>query len=493
MKNLVFVILIILLGVLTFTNEIAILTTKNGKMLEDYSILEEDAYSLTFYNIFNEMKKENVINLFFSQPDYLYDSIVSLIELEIKKKYISDKGLTIDSTNVSDIQNIDKKDIKNNVSEILGRKIKLEEMLRNQLKIENDFEDFIDNHRNELLEEFDVFYVEQYQITIPATPTELFFKETLASTPINHYIVYEKNDLNNFKDFKSSRLNGYTLCYNENSLFSIEEILDPNEFINYGLKDEIIKYYEDSLIKKWKDQYPNNFDFILTYKPLKIQDRIDKMEDQNLKRFLEIKNFYSDLIFGDEKIPEMWYISYFNILSDLEYCYVKKIDKLEELQSNLPEEYFEKNYSEIQKITEESTSSTLTNYLNFYKDIIYENSEINSIDSYLEFLNSYNDEYEKILHTKLEILNLIIQNDFDFFKSVIKDKFDLTEEEVLLMYYQEIYEYIKSLNIDKGSNVYSTLLEVLESLQSEKDSRIFENLIKEISEYLEMDKINENE
>jgi DNA mismatch repair ATPase MutL len=108
-------------------------------------------------------------------------------------------------------------------------------------------------------------------------------------------------------------------------------------------------------------------------------------------------------------------------------------------------------------------------------------------------LNSYNDEYEKILHTKLEILNLIIQNDFDFFKSVIKDKFDLTEEEVLLMYYQEIYEYIKSLNIDKGSNVYSTLLEVLESLQSEKDSRIFENLIKEISEYLEMDKINENE
>jgi hypothetical protein len=170
--------------------------------------------------------------------------------------------------------------------------------------------------------------------------------------------------------------------------------------------------------------------------------------------------------------------------------YFEKIDKLEKLNINLPEEYFEKNYSELQKITEESTNSTLTNYVDFYKNIIYENSEINSIDSYLEFLNDYKDDYEEILIYKNEILGLIVLQKYDFFIDILSDKFNLDKDQSLLKFYRSFFEYLKSLNVNKDSEVYLNLLEKLNSLNEENEEKIYNDQIKQIQAYIEM---SENE
>jgi hypothetical protein len=313
---------------------------------------------------------------------------------------------------------------------------------------------------------------------------------SLESTPTNDYIVYNKEDLKNFEDFKNFKLNGYNIFYNDDSFYSIEEILDPAKFLDYGLSEEISKYYENTLIFSWENQYPNNFDFILTYKPLKIQDRIHKLENKNFENLIELKNFYFDIIFNEEEIPELWYISYYNILRELDTLFLEKIDKLESLDESLPEEFFEKNYSELQKITEESTNSTLTNYINFYKDIIYENSEINSLDSYLEFLNNYKSDYEEILIYKNEILGLIILQNYDFFVGILADRFDLTEDLALVEFYNYFFEYLKSMEVGKDSNVYLALLENLNLLNGENEEKLFSDIINNIQKHIEM---NENE
>jgi len=490
MKNLIFIMLIIIFGVTALTNEIAILTTKNGKILENHLIDEEEAYSLAYFNIFNDLNVENVMDLFFSQPNYIYDAVETLIDLEIQEKYVLDKGLTIDSTSNFYSEDIDNEKVKNNLSTIFGQKKKQEEMIKKQLKSERSLEEFISNNKKDLLDKYDVFIVEQYNITVPSTPNETFFKVSLESTPTNDYIVYNKEDLKNFEDFKNFKLNGYNIFYNDDSFYSIEEILDPAKFLDYGLSEEISKYYENTLIFSWENQYPNNFDFILTYKPLKIQDRIHKLENKNFENLIELKNFYFDIIFNEEEIPELWYISYYNILRELDTLFLEKIDKLESLDESLPEEFFEKNYSELQKITEESTNSTLTNYINFYKDIIYENSEINSLDSYLEFLNNYKSDYEEILIYKNEILGLIILQNYDFFVGILADRFDLTEDLALVEFYNYFFEYLKSMEVGKDSNVYLALLENLNLLNGENEEKLFSDIINNIQKHIEM---NENE
>jgi hypothetical protein len=482
--------LIIIFGVTALTNEIAILTTKNGKILENHLIDEEEAYSLAYFNIFNDLNVENVMDLFFSQPNYIYDAVETLIDLEIQEKYVLDKGLTIDSTSNFYSEDIDNEKVKNNLSTIFGQKKKQEEMIKKQLKSERSLEEFISNNKKDLLDKYDVFIVEQYNITVPSTPNETFFKVSLESTPTNDYIVYNKEDLKNFEDFKNFKLNGYNIFYNDDSFYSIEEILDPAKFLDYGLSEEISKYYENTLIFSWENQYPNNFDFILTYKPLKIQDRIHKLENKNFENLIELKNFYFDIIFNEEEIPELWYISYYNILRELDTLFLEKIDKLESLDESLPEEFFEKNYSELQKITEESTNSTLTNYINFYKDIIYENSEINSLDSYLEFLNNYKSDYEEILIYKNEILGLIILQNYDFFVGILADRFDLTEDLALVEFYNYFFEYLKSMEVGKDSNVYLALLENLNLLNGENEEKLFSDIINNIQKHIEM---NENE
>ena len=490
MKNLIFIILIIILGVTALTSEIAILTTKNGKILENHSIDEEEAYSLAYFNIFNDLNVENVMDLFFSQPNYIYDAVETLIDLEIQEKYVLDKGLTIDSTSNFYSEAIDNEKVKDDLSKIFGRKKKQEVMIKKLLKSERSLEEFISNNKKDLLDKYDIFIVEQYNITVPSTPNETFFQESLESTPTNDYIVYNKDDLKNFDEFKNFKLNGYNIFYNDDSFYSIEEILDPAEFLDYGLNEEITEFYEESLINNWENQYPNNFDFILTYKPLKIQDRIHKLENDNFENLIQLKNFYYDIIFNEEEIPQLWYISYYKILRELDSLYFEKIDKLESLRINLSEKYFEKNYSELQKITEESTNSTLTKYVDFYKDIIYENSEINSIDSYIEFLNNYKSDYEEILIYKNKILGLIVLQKYDFFVDILKDKFDLTEDQALVEFYEYFFEYLKSLEIDKDSNVYLNLLETLKFLEVENEGKIFIDIINRIQKYIEM---SENE
>ena len=105
MKNLVIIIFIIILGLTVLSEDVAILTTKNGKILENYSVKSEESYGMAYYNLVNDVNEDNIINIFFKQPGVIYNAISELIDLEIKQKYLEDKGMItiklINSNNIS--------------------------------------------------------------------------------------------------------------------------------------------------------------------------------------------------------------------------------------------------------------------------------------------------------------------------------------------------------------------------------------------------------
>ncbi|MGM0640468.1 MAG: hypothetical protein ACQESN_03480 [Thermotogota bacterium] len=480
MKNLMFFIFILIIGVTVLSEDVAILTTKNGKILENYSVKSEESYGMTYYKLITKINNDNVMDLFFKQPSIMYDSISELIELEINEKYLDDKGISIEATPNISIENI---------NGMVNYKEEQNQLLLKELKKENSLESYIESNKEEIKKNYDVFEVKKYEITESSTITTDLIEKTLKnSEAIKKYVVFDQDDLNNFSGFETINIDNLSVYYKENSIFTIKEIIDPMLFLKYDIKDDIVEEYEKHILAQWEKTYPNNFDFILVYKPLKVEDRINSIQLQNTEELQELKKFYTEIIFSEENIPEFWYLSYYNILDNLEELYNKEYENLNELNKNLPEEYFLKNYSQLQKITEESTNSTLTSYINNYKNFIYKNSEISSQDDYISYLNDFKDDLNQIQNEKNDILNIIIDKDYDFFHEVIREKFSNDIDSTYLFFYEKIFEYLKKREIDKESDSYSIIISNLEELKELKEPLVenIEELIVNIEEYTGM-------
>ncbi len=473
MKNLVIIIFIIILGLTVLSEDVAILTTKNGKILENYSVKSEESYGMAYYNLVNDVNEDNIINIFFKQPGVIYNAISELIDLEIKQKYLEDKGITVDATTNVFVDNIDKEKRKKSINEIFNRENELNQLLLDELKKETSLKNYAELHKENIKNKYDVFEVKQYEITKSATINTEFIRSILKNNDfIKKYVVFNQSDLKNFSEFNELNLENVKVYYKEKSLFTIKEIIDPMMFLDYDIKNKINKEYEKYLLEQWQNTYPNNFDFILVYKPLKVEDRLDNILTKNKKLLQELKNFYTEIIFSDENIPELWFLSYYNILDSLEELYKNEYDELNVLYKTLPEEYFSKNYSQLQKITEESTDSTLTSYINNYKNFIYENAEVSSRDDYISYLNEFDNDIKTIKKEKNDILGIVIMKDYNFFYEVIKEKFSDDIDSTYLFFYENFFEYLKMNEINNESGIYEILISKLENMKETQEDLV---------------------
>lgn len=489
MKNLIFSILIIIFGVVCFAEDAAILTTKNGKILENYSISIDYLNSLSYYKIINNIDENNIIKNFFAIPDFFNESIIELINMEIKNKYLEDKGLnlstenyTLDSTEVN-LSNIKNEKIKKTLEKIFVMKKEQDNLLLNELKKENNIEDYIKNNEKVLKEKYNVFVVNQYPISKSSTDLTSENVENIIKNneSIKKYVVYNSEDLSNFNDFNKILLDNMTAYTKDNYVYTVKKITDPNLFLNYDIKNDIEKMYENYLLNNWKENYPKNFDFILVYKPLKIEHRVYSIEPISFADAKELRDFYSNIIFNEDEVPNYWYLSYYYILDKLVQFYTNELNNLNDLENNLPDEYFSKNYSELENITDDSTNVNLVEYINKYKNFIYKNNEIKSKDDYLKYIEDLKNNLNEHKKDEIKLINIIISKDYDFYIDLIGSKFS---EDPYLIFYKSFYNFLISKKIDKDSEVYQTLINNIENRNKDNGNKAYEDLVSNIKNFI---------
>ncbi|UYO99677.1 hypothetical protein OF820_11535 [Oceanotoga sp. DSM 15011] len=267
----------------------------------------------------------------------------------------------------------------------------------------------------------------------------------------NIFIDYDS--LNDKVDLNYNRLKSNEFIFNKSVIFFNEEKNIRNymkvkiwmELVDEKFSDFLINKKINISVENWFEKYRENFDFIVTWKPLKIEYRIDRIDKTS--KLIETEQFYRNIIFEEKDVPDEWIFSYLK-LNDISF--ENKKNTLEDLKKfkALSQSFKDGKVIEMslinlsQVLNEKSIELENENIYNSYKEIYYYKTlyDINSMNELDERIKILEDDLNDLSNFKKRILKELYYKNKDsqiinYLYSNFSDDLDID-----YLYFDYVYE-----------------------------------------------------
>ncbi|MDO7977578.1 hypothetical protein [Oceanotoga teriensis] len=267
----------------------------------------------------------------------------------------------------------------------------------------------------------------------------------------NIFIDYDS--LNDKVDLNYNRLKSNEFIFNKSVIFFDEEKNIRNymkvkiwmELVDEKFSDFLINKKINISVENWFEKYRGNFDFIVTWKPLKIEYRIDRIDKTS--KLIETEQFYRNIIFEEKDVPDEWIFSYLK-LNDISF--ENKKNTLEDLKKfkALSQSFKDGKVIEMslinlsQVLNEKSIELENENIYNSYKEIYYYKTlyDINSMNELDERIKILEDDLNDLSNFKKRILKELYYKNKDsqiinYLYSNFSDDLDID-----YLYFDYVYE-----------------------------------------------------
>ena len=538
MKKFFLVFLILLISVIFVSETVAYLSTKDGKIYDSYYVTLPQLMG-EYYNIILEFTEENhAYDIYFRQSEDMYYTLKSLIDFKIIEKYLNDKGLFLDAVHVeSETQRLyysymNNESYRNYIlysfqteenfrafANLLVYKNELITALRKSFSehTENEVREFINSNFELIKQNYEQIRASHVLVATEEEANEIIekYNEGISFSVLAKEYSLDKisgnmgGDLGLFKrgemvsEFEAASFGAtvgeitapieteygfHVILVSYKGIFdTVDEVLKDKEIM-----EEITEILTGIKIEQWFTKYRENFDFIITHRPLKLEYEVKKSE--SLKRYEELEAYYRNIIKNEKDIPLLWNISYLN-LSDT-VLFSKNNDfrdmasindiliQFSELATHvINEETYNKKFTEINtslKNIEDKNSAEA-------KKLEAQLSNLNTLNSYkrnFEFESSekFFSDYEK-LKIQIEEINLFQKSILRKMLENDKNNMDIIYE--LTMRYPEDVDFKLDLLFARYTNIVvyleetgryadgkEILMEIREDLSIIKDNEI---------------------
>ncbi|MDN5343843.1 MAG: hypothetical protein PWP28_2725 [Oceanotoga sp.] len=267
----------------------------------------------------------------------------------------------------------------------------------------------------------------------------------------NIFIDYDS--LNDKVDLNYNRFKSNEFIFNKSVIFFDEEKNIRNymkvkiwmELVDEKFSDFLINKKINISVENWFEKYRGNFDFIVTWKPLKIEYRIDRIDKTS--KLIETEQFYRNIIFEEKDVPDEWIFSYLK-LNDISF--ENKKNTLEDLKKfkALSQSFKDGKVIEMslinlsQVLNEKSIELENENIYNSYKEIYYYKTlyDINSMNELDERIKILEDDLNDLSNFKKRILKELYYKNKDsqiinYLYSNFSDDLDID-----YLYFDYVYE-----------------------------------------------------
>jgi parvulin-like peptidyl-prolyl isomerase len=520
MKKAVLVLLLVVFSVFAFSDVIGYLT-KNGKVLEDYS-LDEKTFEIEFLNRMNSLQQSGQYDKF-QEPYYMLSTIKVLINYMILEYYAKENGYEPDMEKVNqqieDIiaQYFTNPQTKEQVIDYFGSEESFKNYLKNNILM-NEYYSYVDqNIGNVSNDDIDNYLKENFE-TLKLNNEKVLTKHILvtdeasANTILNEIkngnISFEDAARKYSIDTQSGQNGGnidwvaknqvvheyFDAAFNakvgqivgpiksdygyhiiklegKKSYNSIEDMKSDNEFMN-----KVISDLKNEKLYNWYMDYSKDFSYALKYEPLIYEEKIEKAETLNEKMDIERKLY--DAIRANENAPASWKLSYLNLLKELNQTLPEAIEL-----ENIISKY--KN-SEYINMTEDELGNQIDSLENKLNDIKDENekTKITELKKDLEGLYyakvMYPELFESTIENAQNYLEGLKIKEFNILKDFYLQEKDMEtlirlyelnpdDPEISFEYNYTYYQYIKQYITSQPKDVIQPELE--------KILKAFENVV----------------
>lgn len=464
MKKILLMFILTLFLLTIFPNEAAFLSTKDGKIYDDYYVTTGQMYGDYYNNLMNMLNENPGYDIFFRQSEDKYYTLRSLIDFKIIEKYLNDKQIFIDyniiNRNADNIyyQYMNNPGYKQYILQIFENEqnfrsfaetISYKEVLIEELRkvfsnhTDEEIQNYLDNNREYLMKEFQS--VNASHILVESKEKALEIKKAIENNEISfsdaakEYSSCPSKDrggnLGSFgkgqmvKEFEDAAFNtepgvitdpvftqfGYHLILvnNRTDFSSIDDIKNNPE-----LMQTVNNILTGSKIEQWFTRYRENFDFIINYRPLQIEYEAKRIT--SFEKYEILEEYYRQVIKTEDDIPEKWLISYLDVSDFIYYRLELSMTDLNKLHNVTHEKkLFQELFASNERI--DNKISELENSLNnpeidkekVEKDIqdlktMKNYKNMLELNKYEDFLSIYNNTKNKILDIKNLQKNILI-------------------------------------------------------------------------------------
>jgi peptidyl-prolyl cis-trans isomerase D len=528
MKKVVLVLLLVVFSVLAFSEIVGYLT-KDGKVLENYS-LDDKRFEIEYLNRINSMQQSGQKFDKSKEPYYMLSTIRDILNYKILEYYAKENGYTPDATKIDQqtkdlmSQYLNNPKTKDQIINYFGSEENFEKYIRENLEAseyyyyvdskignvtEDELNDYIKNNIDDIKLRYEKILTKHILVTDEATANKIL--NEIKSGKITFEDAAKKYSI----DTQSAKNGGSIDWVAKNQVVpeyfdaafkaNVGDIVGPVKS-NYGyhiIKVEGKKVYnnvndikadkdlvaklrtelKNEKLSKWYSEYSKNFDYALKYEPLIYEDRIEKAK--TLKEKIDIEKKLYDAIRSNPNAPELWQESYLNLVQELnqtlpevievnriisKYKDTKYLSMTEDEISNKIDEL----ESAIAKEKDEKTKSEKTTLKKDLEELYYAKIMYPDLLKNNDFSSEYIQKYSEELKTR------------EF--NMLKDKYNKNKDMDTLIklyqlnpddpqisfeynytYYQYIKQYISSQPKDVIQPELEKMLQAFEKIVSTTD------------------------
>ncbi|SHE36749.1 PPIC-type PPIASE domain-containing protein [Marinitoga hydrogenitolerans DSM 16785] len=372
MKKVVLVLLLIMVSILSFSDVIGYLT-KEGKVLQDYS-LDDKMFEIEYLNRINSLQQSGQQYDKMKEPYYRLSTIKELLNYKILEYYAKENGYVIDENKINQqvedlaSQYLSNPQTKDQIINYFGSEEKLKDYLRNALS-SSEYYKYIDSTIGKVSEKELNEYIKNNFEDIKLRNEKILTKHILVTdeSTANKILSEIKSGEISFEDAakkysidKQSAVDGgsinwvaknqvvpeyFEAAFNANvgdivgpvktdygyhiikvegkKVYNTVDDVESDKVLLENIKAEV----KNSKLYEWYTDYSKDFSYALKYEPLIYEDRIEKAKTLDEKIDIEKKLY--DAIRTKTEAPELWKISYLNLVKELN----KSLSEIVELEN----------------------------------------------------------------------------------------------------------------------------------------------------------------
>ncbi|WGS65576.1 foldase protein PrsA [Marinitoga aeolica] len=460
MKKVVLVLLLVVFSVFAFSEVIGYLT-KEGKVLKDYS-LDDKRFEIEYVNRINSLQQSGQQYDKMKEPYYMLSTIKDILNYKILEYYAKENGYTPDASKINQQVNdlasqyLSNPQTKDQIINYFGSEDRLKQYLREALSTEEYYkyiDSTIGNVTDKELDEYIKNNFEDIKLRNEKVLTKhiLVTDEATANKILNEIesgkITFEDAAKKYSIDTQSAKNGGSIDWVAKNQVVpeyfnaafkaKVGEIVGPVKS-NYGyhiIKVEGKKVYntiddiksDSELMKnlkselknnklyKWYSNYSKDFSYAIKYEPLIYEDKIEKAKTLDEKMDVERKLY--DAIKDNEKAPELWKMSYLNLVKELNQTLPEMIELEKTISKYKNTEYVKMNDKEISNKIDELEKEL--------KNIKDEKGKEEKTALKKDLENLY---YAKIMYPELFDKNINIQETQKYINNLKMKEFNILKE-----------------------------------------------------------------
>lgn len=513
MKKLFLIFFTALIAIAAFSENIAFLSTIDGKIIDGYAINYDELmgeYYNNIYNMLSQNQDSSDYDVYFNSVTNEYYTLEGLVDFLVIEKYISDSGKTLDKNALSEQALVEVQKYKanqnswNSILSIFEKEEYFTEFMKGlvikqtavQLVREDfetydkdDFKSYLEANFNDIKNQYSQVQASHILVSTEASAVEIkkeiengdiSFEEAAKKYSIDSGSGKNGGDLDWFtksqmvEEFGNAAFDaevgiitepvksqyGYHLILVKDKKIynTIEDIIDDSEVYN-----EVENNFKSYNLSKWFENYRKNYSFVIDSESLKLEQKI--INSANIFNKLDLEKEYSEKI--NEESSEDFMIAYAGLADYAINFYNESVNDLKRYQEikNNYGEYVSMDPDELENeingisqdaTGEEADKDSALKDLYYFKQV-YSPDELENPENYLSDyqvnLNRVNDKRKEVL-TKLydlsgESLNVLIKL-YNYYSD---------DPNVLFLYSSAYYNYLKSSLVSKdiGNNAVAEI------------------------------------